>query len=119
MCQFECNVRLCAEELLPCDSPLDIQVAHSLVWLSLVDLSAVPDHLCEVAAVWAPAIPRFTSVYIGHIKRHRCTMQHLFYISESLRLPGYPLAPCITSTEVDRTASQPTVPGYHTLSMTG
>ena len=39
MCRFECNVRMCAEELLPLDSPLDIQVAHSLVWLSLVDLS--------------------------------------------------------------------------------
>ena len=39
MCRFECNVRMCADELLRKDSPLDIQVAHSLVWLSLVDLS--------------------------------------------------------------------------------
>ena len=31
-------VCMCAEELLPY-SPLDTQVAHSLVWLSLVDLS--------------------------------------------------------------------------------
>ena len=40
------------------------------------------------------------------------------YISEALRLTGYPLAPCITSTNVDGKASHTTVPGYHTLSMT-
>ena len=39
MCRFECNDRMCAEELLPQNSPLDIQVAHSVVWLSLVDSS--------------------------------------------------------------------------------
>ena len=39
MFRFECNVRMCAEELPPSDSLLDIQVAYSLLWLSLVDLS--------------------------------------------------------------------------------
>ena len=39
MCWFERDVRVCTEELLPQDSPLDIHVAHSLVWLSLVDIS--------------------------------------------------------------------------------
>ena len=29
MCQSECIVSMCAEELLAWDSPLDIQVAHS------------------------------------------------------------------------------------------
>ena len=65
MCRLECNVRMCAEELLPEDSPLDIQAAHSLVWLSLVYLFgsySCPGHLWEAAVVWASATN--SAVYI-------------------------------------------------------
>ena len=53
-----------------------------------------PGHLWEAAVVWAPATLRLISVCIGQITRYRCTIQHILYISEALRLPGYPLAQC-------------------------
>ena len=121
MCRFECNVRMCAKELLPQDSPHDIQVAHSVVWLScrsfriiavLVISGKQPSsELLQLYGLYLCVLSKLSTTVVLFNIFSTYRKQFVFQAILSHR--------AITSTNADSTASQTTVPGYHTLSMTG
>ena len=85
---------MCAEELLPYDSPLNIQGAHSLVWLSHVDLSAVliisgkqpPSGLMQLRGIYLCILAKLNATVV---------LRSIFSTSRNhLVFPRYPLAPC-------------------------
>ena len=117
ICRFEYSVRICAEGLLPCDFPLDIRVA-----LSLVDLFFRYFWITAVLVISgkqpSSGLPQLCGLYLCVLAKLSATVVlfNIFAISRKHFVFQAILSHrAITSTNVDSTAFQTTVPGYRTL----